>query len=541
MATQDDQGNMPIRYGLCSTCRKPVSAEQEVRDGKVFLRKQCGTCGLTESLISNDAASWQRKRDIWNYDPQQGAREAEDCSLGCEGCRISHAPTVVFIDVTNRCNMNCPICIANIRGMGFEFHPPMEYFERLFKTLTTYNPRPMLELFGGEPTLRKDLFDIVKLARSYGLKSRVVTNGLRLADEEYCKKVCDAGIRVLLAFDGRHPDIYRRMRKSSDAYEKKLKALANLQKYSRRKTTILCCAARTVNDQYMGDLLDLCHDSEGKIDTLGLLPLTENWDPDTFETGVGTTREDAEHMIEQCVPGGEVEFVPAGIAHYLSQARAFFRPNNKPSEHLILGGVSPDCETISLLVSDGQRFRSANHYLKMPLSEIARQILSRGRQINGRLSRLDARKRIDRLRGQYLVLKTFVPLTLRAVHYRRLFKGNPVLSLLRMGVAYVRGKRGRGLTSPYVNVPRLLRIVVIPFEEYHSLDSTHLRACKAVFAYEDVRTGRVGTIPACAWNTHRNELLRSISVKYGQAGDVPAGSEAMPSPCETLDQTGIAT
>jgi MoaA/NifB/PqqE/SkfB family radical SAM enzyme len=509
-----------------------VPAEQVVRDGKVFLRKQCSKCGVTESLVSNDAAAWQRKRDIWAYDPRE---ETQGCSLGCRGCNISHAPTVVFIDVTNHCNMNCPICIANIRGMGYEFHPPMEYFERMFKELATFKPLPMLQLFGGEPTLREDLFDIVKLARGYGLKSRIVTNGLRLADEAYCRKLCEAGIRVLLAFDGRHPDIYRRMRKSGDACEKKLKALANLQKYSRRKNTILCCAARTINDQYMGDLLDLCHESNGKIDTLGLIPLTENWDPNTFETGVNTTREDAEHMIEACVPGGAVEFVPAGITHYLSRARAFFRPKSV-SEHLILGGVSPDCETISLLVSDGQHFRSANHYLRVPLSEIARQILSLSRKIDGRLSRLDTAKRLDRLRGQYLVLKTFGPLILRAVDFKRLFKGHPILNLLRMGAAYVRGKRGRELTRPYVDAPQVLRVVIFPFEEYHSLDSTHLRACKAVFAYEDVATGRIKTIPACAWNTHRNELLRSISVKYGQAADLPSRTDSAMSSAQSVGQ-----
>jgi hypothetical protein len=137
------------------------------------------------------------------------------------------------------------------------------------------------------------------------------------------------------------------------------------------------------------------------------------------------------------------------------------------------------------------------------------------------------------LRGQYLVLKTFGPLAVKAVDFRQLFKGHPLLNLLRMGVAYVRGKRGRELTSPYVDAPRFLRIVVLPFEEYHSLDSTHLRACKAVFAYEDVQTGGVRTIPACAWNSHRNELLRGIAEKYRSPAATGDAADVQPSPGET--------
>jgi 7,8-dihydro-6-hydroxymethylpterin dimethyltransferase len=500
------------KYGLCTTCRKSVPAEQVLRDGKVLLRKSCPDCGPTETLVSNDARAWQRKRDIWGYVPEM---EEQSCSLACTTCNVSHSPTIAFVDVTNRCNMNCPICIANIRGMGFEFHPPIEYFERIFRELGKLNPKPMVELFGGEPTLRDDILDLIQLARSFGLKSRIVTNGLRLADEEYCRKICEAGARVMIAFDGRHPDIYRRLRRSSDGYEKKLLALANLKKYSRRKNTILCCAARTVNDQYMSDLIDFCHELGGSIDTLGLIPLTESWDAGTFETGAHTTREDVEHMIEQSVFGGEVEFVPAGITHALARARAFFRPNST-SERLSLGGVHPDCETVTALFSDGQRFRSINHYLKMPFSTVASEIRRLSKKIGGRLDHLDPNKWLDRMRGRWLVTRTYVPLALRAVSIKRLFRGRPVIGALRILIGVLKGERAGDMAYRHMDA-RFLRVVVFPFEEYHSLDSTRLRNCKAVFAYEDVSTGTVKTIPACAWNSHRDELLRKIAAKYGVA------------------------
>ena len=126
-----------------------------------------------------------------------------------------------WLHITNRCNMNCPICIANIPSMGFEFNPPLSYFEKVLKTLSEMDPKPWaVNLFGGEPTVRDDMFEIVEIGQRYGLDMRLVTNGLKLADEEYCRKICDAGLHVLLAFDGKDPKIYERLRKSPDAYEK---------------------------------------------------------------------------------------------------------------------------------------------------------------------------------------------------------------------------------------------------------------------------------------------------------------------------------
>jgi sulfatase maturation enzyme AslB (radical SAM superfamily) len=489
--------------GLCEKCRDRVPAEYVVTDGRVLLRKDCPECGITEALVSNDAEAWQRKRDLWRYD----ADEQVECTLHCDRCKTWHDPTLVFVDVTNRCNMSCPICIANVRGMGFEFHPPVEYFDKVFKALSDRKTVHLVELFGGEPTVREDVVEIVQLARNYGLKSRIQTNGLRLADEEYCKTLCDADVRFRIAFDGRDPEIYCRLRDDPGAYEKKLKAMANLKKYSRRKNAMLCCAARGINESHLADLIGYCHEHAGVIDTLGLIPLTENWEPGTFHNEVRTTREDVEHMIEQSVPGGRVEFIPAGMLHCLKKLWPFFK-TSVHSEALMVGGAHPDCETITFLVSDGQAYRSVNYFLRMPLGRIAEEIRLRTRQIENWLARLNPANRLDRLRGKWLVLKIFVPMILRAVDFTRLARGGRVVATLRVLAGMVRGKR----------FPRgILRVVVLPLEEYHSVEAARLHNCKAVFAYEDVEDGQVKTIPFCMWNQYRNDILRKLTDKYGIA------------------------
>lgn len=506
------------RVALCQKCRERVPAHHEVREGRVYLCKDCPTCGRTEFLVSSNVDSWQRKRDIWSYDPS----EPVPCRIDCTKCAKPHEPTIAFVDVTNRCNMYCPICIANIRGMGFEFNPPLAYFEKVFVALSKMDPVPLVQLFGGEPTVRDDLLDIIAIARRYGVKCRVVTNGLKLADEEYCRTLCESGVRFQLALDGRSPDIYARMRKNPGAYEKKIKALANLKKYSRRKSSILCCAARHINEQWIGDLIECCHEYADVVDSLGLLPLTETWDEGTFETDVVTTREDVEQMIEQSVPGGKVEFIPAGVMHSLRKSRSFFKSKSS-SDALMFAGVHPDCETMTLLASDGQRYLSINHYLKMPLSKVASEILQRGRKIDPILSKLDPNRRWDRLRGRLIAIRTFAPLALRAVALRKVFRGNPITVTAKILAGMLRGRDLGDLARRHLNLSRLLRVATLPFEEYHSIDAARLQNCKAVFVYEDPAEDAIKIVPACVWGSiYRNDLLRKVSEKYGTR-TMPAG------------------
>jgi len=375
----------------------------------------------------------------------------------------------------------------------------------------------MVELFGGEPTLRDDLIEIVNLGRSYGLRPRIVTNGIRLADEAYCRELCQAKVHFRFAFDGPTPEIYMRLRKNPNAYEKKMKALDNLKKWSRRKNSILCCVARGINEQYVGELIQFCHDNMTIIDELGLIPLTENWEPGTYESVETTTAEDVEHMVERSVPGGHVEFFPAGIAHGLRIARLFFR-RNKRSRTLMLGGVHPNCESMALLVSDGKQYRSINHDLKMSIRQIAQEIIQLNRRIESKLTRLDPHKRWQRLRGQLLITRTFFPLLRRAVDLRPILKGRPFAALMKMLWGLARGRRSRDVFYEHTSLPRILPVTVLPFEPYSTIDADRLSNCKAVFVYEDVDTGQIKTSPACTWDLYRNELLKRVSDKYGIAG-----------------------
>ncbi len=472
----------------------------------MFLRKRCPDCGPTEALVSSNAARWQRKRDICFYNPHLPLH----CTLRCETCSRDHQPRMVFLDVTNRCNMNCPICIANIPGMGFEFHPPLSYFESVLAQLGQAKPRPTaVNLFGGEPTVRDDLFDIIDIAQRHGLDPRVVTNGLRLADEEYCRALCAKGVQVLFAFDGRDPSIYDRLRKNPRAYYKKLRALENLKKHCKRKIMLMCCVARHINDRYMGDLIQFCHDNRDYIKGMHLIPLTETWEEGTFETDVTTTTEDVEQIVDEAFPDGKVEFFPMGPSESLRRSCEFFG-----TAPLRFGGVHPNCETATYLVSDGERYRPLSYYLKRPLDDIAQELIVRCKKIDAKLAGLDPSRGLYRLWGRLIIIRGLAGLARRSVNFDRLLRGNRTLAVLRILGGLLTGQTQEEVLRRHTDIKAAMLMVILPFEEYHSVESARLENCPSAFAYEDPATGKVKTVPVCMWRMYRNDILREIAARY---------------------------
>lgn len=500
-----------VNLGLCNTCRARVSSEFVPRDGQMWIRKLCPACGATESMVSSRACAWQAKRELWQYVPVQRVA----CRMDCDRCEIDHQPNIVFVDVTNRCNMSCPICIATVKDMGFDFNPPLAYFDKVFAQVARIEPKPVLLLFGGEPTVRDDLLEIIAAARKHGLKPHVVTNGVRLANEEYCRKLCEARVPLRFAFDGRNPEIYERLRRNRPAYDKKMKALANLSRFSRRRHTIMATVGRGFNDREIADLFTFCHENRDLISDVGMIPLTENWRPGTFDAGVHTTMEDVEEIVQQSIPGGQVEFIPAGLSYALKKPRSFFRKNPR-SEVLLLAGVHPNCESITLLISDGKRYRGINHYLTRPFHQVAVECAALCRRLEPKLDHLDPKRFFQRLCGQALIVWTLLPWALGRIRFGRLI-GNPFSSV--SGLISVRSRRlpdsDRAVSR---RARRLLRVAVLPFEEEHSIDAARLEKCKGVFAYEDADDGKVKYIPACLWYPYRNPILRKISKKYGVIG-----------------------
>ena len=129
----------------------------------------------------------------------------------------------VVADVTHRCNMACANCYVPNRAI-----PDMD-IGRLEECLGALPRRVNLRLIGAEPTMRRDLPEIVSMTRRLGHRPVLLTNGLRLARESYVRRLREAGLRhVVVSLNGADNDDWYEAIDSMRCAAKKLRAVENV-------------------------------------------------------------------------------------------------------------------------------------------------------------------------------------------------------------------------------------------------------------------------------------------------------------------------
>jgi len=174
-----------------------------------------------------------------------------DCGLCPEHRQQS---CCVLLEVTQRCNLACPICFASAGRQVAD--PTLTEIDGWLQALRAGGRPVNIQLSGGEPTLRDDLPTIVALAHAYGFDFvQVNTNGLRIAeDRSYLERLKRAGVDcVFLQFDGLTPEVYRRIR-GRDLLAEKKAALDNCAAL-RLGVILVPVLVPGVNSMQIGDLV----------------------------------------------------------------------------------------------------------------------------------------------------------------------------------------------------------------------------------------------------------------------------------------------
>jgi uncharacterized radical SAM superfamily Fe-S cluster-containing enzyme len=244
---------------ICPDCGQPVPAAYMRRNSAVYLEKNCPVHGESRALASEDADMFERwlafpsvtvpprvfitegagsaeQKEMVHLSRSQteggGAENAEDtdagilnteCPLHCGVCE-NHLMTAccVLLNVTERCNQHCPYCFANaeqagILSDGVKQDPSLaEIDRRLDRLIELGEDRKFnIQLSGGEPTVRDDLHDIIRMCAAKGFEYiQLNTNGRRLGeDAAYAGTLKAAGLStVFLQFDGVDDEVFLALR-----------------------------------------------------------------------------------------------------------------------------------------------------------------------------------------------------------------------------------------------------------------------------------------------------------------------------------------
>ncbi len=156
----------------------------------------------------------------------------------------------IIVDVTSRCNLSCPVCYRKTAGAGEDMP-----FTRL-QALEASCRGIVVSLCGGEPTLRDDLPGIIKL---FNRRNRVflVTNGVRLAVEEYAAMLRESGLEYIsFSLNGFSAATYERIN-GAPLLALKRKALGNMKKLG-FKLLLSVLIVKGVNEREVPDIINYC-------------------------------------------------------------------------------------------------------------------------------------------------------------------------------------------------------------------------------------------------------------------------------------------
>ncbi len=136
------------------------------------------------------------------------------------------APVVIVWNFTNKCNLNCLHCHQ-------DSSPTSSYSElttrQAFRVIDNMSNAgvAVLTFSGGEPLMRKDIYDVIKRADDSGMLCTIATNGT-LVTKAVARKLAKAGVRrVEIGLDGARAETHEFLRNTPGCFEATTKAIKN--------------------------------------------------------------------------------------------------------------------------------------------------------------------------------------------------------------------------------------------------------------------------------------------------------------------------
>lgn len=165
-------------------------------------------------------------------------------------------PKNIEFEITTACNYNCLHCYCNA-GKKSRYELSTEEIKLVIDQLVEADAE-LLDIVGGEPLLRQDIYEVLSYGYSKGLKMLMNTNA-SLATPEVCEKLKRAcpELSIGVSLDGPIPEIHEKIR-GKGTFEKTLAGLKNFI-LAGFDVTILFVVNR-LNYKYVEDMITLAQD-----------------------------------------------------------------------------------------------------------------------------------------------------------------------------------------------------------------------------------------------------------------------------------------
>ncbi|MBR1646515.1 MAG: radical SAM protein [Selenomonadaceae bacterium] len=151
----------------------------------------------------------------------------------------------VYLNMTERCNLNCVYCFAAARVESFERLTFNDY-KKILDAVQRYNPRAEIIFTGGEPLMSPLTLPVAEYAKNLGFKRKLMTNAT-LIDEKNISALVDTFDEFKISVDGsdasKH-DFYR----GQGNFARTIKAVELLDKFSADVKFAMVVTKKNIDD-----------------------------------------------------------------------------------------------------------------------------------------------------------------------------------------------------------------------------------------------------------------------------------------------------
>jgi radical SAM protein with 4Fe4S-binding SPASM domain len=147
------------------------------------------------------------------------------------GSHIRELPVLSEIALTYRCQNRCTFCYASAPERGpTTSEMTTAQIQKILDVIVADARVPTVSFTGGEPTMRPDLPEAIAYAKSRGLRTNLITNGIRLSEDGYAALLAQAGLdSAQVSLEAPQAVIHDDIVQRSGAWEKTVQGIRNLQ------------------------------------------------------------------------------------------------------------------------------------------------------------------------------------------------------------------------------------------------------------------------------------------------------------------------
>jgi uncharacterized radical SAM superfamily Fe-S cluster-containing enzyme len=253
-----------LTNSICAACLRKCEAKVILQDGKVYLHKWCPEHRFQKVLISTDIEYFKLTRQTLK--PGQMPRKFNTpikygCPYDCGLCPDHEQHScLTLIEVTDGCNLACPICYSDSSPKRIGSHRSLEQIEFMMDRCVENEGEPdVVQISGGEPTIHPQFWEILDAAKSRPIKHLMVnTNGIKIASDDgaFARRLKDymPGFELYLQYDSRRGLALRELR-GEDLTDIRARALDRLNEHN-ISTTLVVTLKKGLNDDEIGEILD---------------------------------------------------------------------------------------------------------------------------------------------------------------------------------------------------------------------------------------------------------------------------------------------